>query len=167
MLGGDVSVTSVPGEGSTFTITLPIGPADEQAAPDLDGGNAPITSTINGDDTATILVVDDDAVSRHIIGAHLIKEGYRTIYAESGLEALEVAREQKPDIITLDIMMPRLDGWSVLQALKADPDLKPIPVILVSDGGRSRPWLFPRRFGCSEQTRRPRAACRRHQRPQP
>ena len=79
-----------------------------------------------------MLVVDDELASRRIIGAHLARERYHVIYASSGPEALETARRERPDAITLDIMMPQVDGWSVLQALKADHDLEAIPVVLVS-----------------------------------
>jgi CheY-like chemotaxis protein len=81
---------------------------------------------------ATILVIDDDASSRRIVGSHLAREGYRVLYAGSGAEALEMAHRERPDAITLDIMMPQVDGWTVLRALKEDPGLSAIPVVLVS-----------------------------------
>ena len=77
-------------------------------------------------------VTDDDATSRRIIGAHLAREGYRVIYASSGAEALEIARRERPDAITLDIMMPQAGGWTVLRDLKTDPALAGIPVVMVS-----------------------------------
>jgi signal transduction histidine kinase/DNA-binding response OmpR family regulator len=133
MLGGDVSVRSAPGQGSTFTLALPqmplpVEPVDRDAPePDVYPGG-PAASEAR----ATVLLTDDEQASRRIIGAHLAREGYRVIYAQSGAEALELARRERPDAITLDIMMPQQDGWSVLQALKADPELASIPVVLIS-----------------------------------
>ncbi|MGY2048408.1 ATP-binding response regulator [Methylobacterium sp. JK268] len=138
MLGGDVAVTSMLGEGSTFVITLPLRPpaAALPAAPDASpaeaAGPVPAEAEPAGAEGPEILVVDDEVASRRIIGSLLVREGYRPIYAETGEEALRVARDRRPAAITLDVMMPRLDGWAVLQALKADPDLTPIPVVLVS-----------------------------------
>jgi CheY-like chemotaxis protein len=81
---------------------------------------------------ATVLIVDDDPAARHIIGSHLARDGYRLLYATSGQEALDLAREHRPDAITLDIMMPQIDGWTVLHTLKGDRELSSIPVVLVT-----------------------------------
>lgn len=125
----------MPGEGSVFTLILPVSPQAAAPAPlpPIEGlsGQQP-EGPAAPDALATVLVTDDDAASRRIIGAHLAREGYRVIYAASGLEALEKARAERPDAITLDIMMPQVDGWSVLRELKADPELGTIPVVLLS-----------------------------------
>ncbi len=128
MLGGDVTATSKLGEGSTFTITLPTGPvAAEQVrpaeAPQLTQGFA---------ETPTVLIVDDDPAARDLLTANLKGTGYRLVHAASGDEALDLARAMRPDAITLDIMMPKPDGWEVLTALKADADLRDIPVVIVT-----------------------------------
>jgi CheY-like chemotaxis protein len=84
------------------------------------------------DGATTVLVVDDDPVSLDLLSMTLGKEGYRVIHARTGEEALEQAHAHRPQAITLDVLMPRMDGWSVLVALKADPILRDIPVIMVT-----------------------------------
>jgi CheY-like chemotaxis protein len=80
----------------------------------------------------TVLVVDDDEAVHDVVSAMLGREGYRVLHARTGPEAMALAREQLPDAITLDVMMPQMDGWTVLSTLKADPDLRTIPVIIVT-----------------------------------
>jgi CheY-like chemotaxis protein len=79
-----------------------------------------------------VLVVDDDPTVRELMRRALGREGFRVETASGGKEGLEMARSIKPDVITLDVMMPDLDGWSVLTALKDDPELKDIPVIIMT-----------------------------------
>ncbi len=79
-----------------------------------------------------MLIVDDDPTVHDVLRATIAKEGYRLLHAYDGAQALELARAEKPDVITLDVMMPKLDGWSVLGKLKSDPALASIPVIMLT-----------------------------------
>ena len=129
MLGGSITATSEPGQGSTFEIRLPArAPAEEEAAPEAGAGLVDAAP----DGAATVLAIDDDAAARDLIARFLGGEGYRVLTATDGEEGLRLAREQRPDLITLDVMMPHVDGWSVLQQLKDDPELAAIPVILLT-----------------------------------
>ncbi len=80
----------------------------------------------------TVLVIDDEATVRDLMERFLDKEGFRVVTAAGGQEGLRLAKELRPDAITLDVMMPAMDGWAVLSALKSDPDLTDIPVIMLT-----------------------------------
>ena len=123
MMGGDVTVASEPGKGSVFTVRLP-GRAEPAARSTINGGRPPSNDCV--------LVVDDDATARELIADQLKAEGFSVATATGGLEGLKLAKDLRPIAITLDVMMPDLDGWSVLAALRQDADLAEIPVIMVT-----------------------------------
>jgi PAS domain S-box-containing protein len=135
LLGGDLGVHSEPGEGSTFTIRIPASlPGTKPQAPPVDttpatGGAEPEAISKSG---STILVIDDDPEACEIIEHYLLKDGFAVITAASGEQGLRLAHELQPAAITLDVMMPDMDGWSVLRALKADPVLRKIPVVMLT-----------------------------------
>jgi CheY-like chemotaxis protein len=131
MMGGDIMVTSTAGEGSTFTIELPARvDALEAARGAVSALPGPRTKTTSG--SPTVLVIDDETDARDLLKRALERDGYQVIAAADGDTGMRLAREHRPDAITLDVVMPGKDGWAVLRELKSDPEVSHIPVIMVS-----------------------------------
>jgi signal transduction histidine kinase/CheY-like chemotaxis protein/HAMP domain-containing protein len=134
MMGGSITVASEPGRGTTFSVRLPaeaaVPPAEDDAAAATDT-HEPAASQVKPR-TNRVLVIDDDATVRDLMRRVLSREGFDVVTAADGKEGLALARELRPSVITLDVMMHEMDGWSVLQAIRADPALADIPVVMVS-----------------------------------
>jgi signal transduction histidine kinase/CheY-like chemotaxis protein len=139
MMGGDINVQSEAGKGSTFVVRLPgdIENYDGEATSirmrlpgarrdrAREAGQVPPTGKV-------LLVIDEDPAVRQIMERLATREGYQLFAAGTGEEGLDLARKKKPDLITLEVVMPGIDGWTVLKNLKADPQLSGIPVVMVS-----------------------------------
>ena len=122
LMGGGVTVVSAPGKGATFSAVVSV--ESPQQVPTCE----PKTGA------KLVLIIEDDPPTSDQLRAALEAEGYATATAHSGEEGLALAKNLKPYAITLDIMLPRLDGWSILQALKAAPQTATIPVLVVTEG---------------------------------
>jgi PAS domain S-box-containing protein len=135
MMGGEITVESEWGKGSTFTVRLPAEPGRRPAAPAAPTTAAPAAPAAARREPAgsnPVLVVDDDMAVRDLLQRFLTKEGFQVLTASSGEEGLQLAKQLRPSAITLDVLMPGMDGWSVLTSLKADPETSDIPVIMLT-----------------------------------
>lgn len=136
IMGGHISVTSQYGYGTEFTVHLPR-QVESEKAPANPKQPEPthhisLPALDLGQKSGTVLVIDDDAHARDLMQRFLSDAGYQSVVAASGLEGLRLAEAILPDLITLDVLMPEMDGWSVLQTLKSNEKLANIPVIMMT-----------------------------------
>ena len=143
LIGGRISLSSEEGVGSTFRVLLPLGEGGELPAvsggDEADAGTNPVDALTNSGPVderplsqRPVLIVDDDPDARDLMIAMVEEMGAKVLTAGGGEEALKIARLEHPRLITLDLMMKGMDGWEVLQALKRDPELNDIPVVIIS-----------------------------------
>ena len=128
--GGDVRVESELGKGSRFTIDIPVEPPSSHRVPGA--GVAIVDEPVRGDARPLVVVVEDDPAAAELLTRQIGRGGFRTEVARTGAEAVAMAKAHKPAAITLDILLPDVDGWEVLTRLKGDEATSDIPVIVVS-----------------------------------
>ena len=145
MMGGDITVQSELGKGSRFIVSIPINtakirfqdtPDDLIVGPKIDPRLVRFSGRSQDierrDKISRVLVIDDDPDVRDLMERYLTREGFEVLSACSGQEGISQIKEFNPDVITLDVLMPVMDGWSVLSELKKDPEMAKIPVIMLS-----------------------------------
>ncbi|HET7272464.1 MAG TPA: ATP-binding protein, partial [Rubrobacter sp.] len=134
LLGGSVNLQSAPGRGSVFSAVVPLvysGPAQVPAEPERHRLQTP-PPLLNRERPENILIIDDDVAARYVLKRFLAETSFTIIEATNGPEGLRMARENRPQIIFLDLMMPEMSGFEVLQRLKSDPVTRDIPVIIIT-----------------------------------
>ncbi len=129
LLDGEISVTSKVGEGSTFSFAVPLKFVDSVLPEAQKKINV---KALMKNRENPILIIDDDEEVRYTIGQYLTSRGYQVIFAEDGDKGIQMAIEEQPFAITLDVMLPKKDGWCVLKELKENPKTKDIPIIMLS-----------------------------------
>lgn len=133
MLGGSITVKSEENCGSTFTIVLPLKSViGVEKSKIIAAKSVETTSSPSKSMTKTVLIIDDDPSIHKDLQLNLEEAGFNVLHAFNGEEGLKLARIYKPNVITLDIIMPLMDGWTLLSMLKSEPSLAQIPVILMT-----------------------------------
>jgi adenylate cyclase len=130
LMGGDIAVESTLGKGSRFTVRIPAW-ASASAESVVAAVAAPQAAT-PATARSRVLVIDDEETVRHLMRRFLTRGGFEVVTAADGDEGLRLARDLRPALITLDVLMPGLDGWSVLKRLKNEPELADIPVVMLT-----------------------------------
>ena len=128
VLGGEISVESEAGVGSTFAVRLPSRQVEEKRVATPSQPLRRPRQTVGN----RVLVIDDDPTVHEVMRRYLQQDGFDVIIARGGEEGLRLARALHPAVITLDVLMPGLDGWAILRKLKADPELSGIPVVMLT-----------------------------------
>ena len=131
MMGGRIRVESQIGRGTTFSLELPARVTEKKKILNRDA-RVPANIPNRQPTMWRVLVIDDDESVHDMIRRSLGKQEFRVISAATSSEGLRLAREIRPDAITLDVMMPGSDGWTVLSELKSDPETAKIPVVMVT-----------------------------------
>ncbi|MCP4697700.1 MAG: response regulator [Gammaproteobacteria bacterium] len=129
MMEGTINLESEPAHGAAFTVRLPVYTAQEEAAAEGQDEHGNIRNQKNN---GAVLVIDDDPMTRNLLHNYINKLGYQVVTTKGGQEALTLVSELHPDLITLDVMMPDTEGWLLLSALKSDPDVADIPILMLS-----------------------------------
>jgi len=132
MMGGDITVDSELGRGAAFTVVLPAVVVDRKAEPEAEQESGESSYPEPPAGASVVLVIDDDTRVHDMLRRSLAKEGFRVEVASGGEEGLRMVPHLRPDAITLDVMMPGMDGWAVLSALKANPQTADIPVVMLT-----------------------------------
>ena len=150
LMGGGIDVESKEGEGTRFRVWIPADTREGAAADDLAaiGDTASRAAIVPASDVQSepaadrepeppegapnVLIIDDQPAARDVLRRMLRREGFRVRVAGGGQEGVDLARAERPDVITLDLMMPGMDGWQTLTVFKSDPDLADIPVIVLT-----------------------------------
>ncbi len=132
MMGGAITAESVSGKGTSFTIRLPAVTGPITAAPETPRREAVSAAPQSSAEHDTILVIDDDPLVHDMLARSLARDGFHVVTASSGKEGIRLAKELRPLAITLDVLMPGVDGWAILAELKETPETADIPVIMIT-----------------------------------
>lgn len=164
LMSGEIAVRSTVGKGSVFTISVPIvhpaasaaGRAAEPSGPRRADGATPgddgMLSRTNGQ--STLLIVDDSRENRDYL-VQLLEKDFRVLVAEDGKRAVEMTREQHPDLVLMDLSLPIVDGWEATRAIKGDATCGSIPIIAVSAHATAQDRADAQAAGCSEFLAKP------------